>query len=187
MKKIAVVFCVVFSFAAILSAQNRTAARRTITNSDLQRFEQQRVAAERDYRATYAQRGMPSPEEVAKINEKRANDLQELAAKLHWADLERERLRAEIELRRYPSPTIVNVPPAVYGAGGVVYSYGGWDGFFGHHFGNRFRNRWYPGLFGQGYYAAGGNVWPAPVGAGQRFPTPLFRIQPRISPPRPRR
>lgn len=45
-----------------VSAQ--TGATKTVTNADLEKFRQKRLAAEADYRANYEKRGMPSPEEL---------------------------------------------------------------------------------------------------------------------------
>jgi hypothetical protein len=61
----------------ILIATIAAAAQtRTVTNSDLEKFRQERVKAEEDYRKNYAKRGMPSPEEIAKINEQRRRELE---------------------------------------------------------------------------------------------------------------
>ncbi|MDQ3801599.1 MAG: hypothetical protein M3384_19425 [Acidobacteriota bacterium] len=45
-----------------VSAQTR--ATKTVTNADLEKFRQKRLAAEADYRDNYEKRGMPSPEEL---------------------------------------------------------------------------------------------------------------------------
>lgn len=178
MKKIALLLSAFLSLAIVGSAQVRTTqATRTITNADLERFQQQRLAADRDYLATYAERGLPSPDEIDKRNEQRKKDLAELAVKLSQQDLERDRLNAEIESRRYVATPRMNAP--MYGGPGIVYS-GGWGGFDGGGFGGfngfggfRFDRRagafLRTGFFGlpRGSYAAGGWVWPGP--AGQSF------------------
>ncbi|MFN6963878.1 MAG: hypothetical protein ACK4S4_08940 [Pyrinomonadaceae bacterium] len=177
MKKIAVFFCVVFSLAVAAVSQTRT-----VTNLDLQKFERQRLADEREYRETYARRGMLSPEEIDRLNDQRSKEIIELASKLQSSELEREKLRAEVELRRYTRPVVVVAGGGYKYPSGTVY--GGWDGFvFGDASGRRVRGRGYT----PPYYAAGGSTWPAPVGSVHRG-APLFRIRPRppiiIVPPR---
>lgn len=54
---------------------------RTITNDDLEKFRQQRERADAEYRATYKQRGLPSPEEIAAQETARQKDLAEYAAR----------------------------------------------------------------------------------------------------------
>ena len=175
MKKIALVLSAVLSLAVFGSAQVRTTqATRTITNADLERYQQQRLAADRNYQETYAERGLPSPDEIDKRNEQRRKDLQELAVKLNQQDIARERLNAEIESRRYVSMPRINTP--MYGGSGIVYSggfggfdgvgFGGFDGFgrfgFGHRSGAFLRTGFLGSPFGT--YAAGGWVWNTPVG-----------------------
>ncbi len=59
-----------------------SAQTRTVTNSDLEKFRQERERAEADYRANYAKRGMPSPEELAKINEQKRRERDQFSAEL---------------------------------------------------------------------------------------------------------
>lgn len=72
------------------------AQTRTVTNSDLEKFRQEREKAEADYRANYAKRGMPSPEELAKINEQKRRDRDQFAAELRSR---RESAESEIVYR----------------------------------------------------------------------------------------
>ena len=59
MRKIAAFFIVVFSIAFVAEAQRAT---RSVTNADLAKFRDRRVAAEQEYRDNYERLGMPSPE-----------------------------------------------------------------------------------------------------------------------------
>ena len=59
MKKAALIFGLILSLTAIGIGQVRT-----VTNSTLQKFQEKRLAAERDYRDNYARMGFPSPEEL---------------------------------------------------------------------------------------------------------------------------
>ena len=85
MKKIAVIFGVVFALSVVSMAQV------TVTNFELEKFKQQRLAAERDYRENHERMGFPSPEE---LDERRERDLQMQLAfseQLRQERLERER------------------------------------------------------------------------------------------------
>jgi hypothetical protein len=171
MKKIAAVFCVVFSFAAAGLAQT---ARRTVTNADLAKFESRRVEAEREYRDTYAQKGMLSPEEVRAASDARIKETIELADQIRQADLERTRLALEANAQALEAQRLVDVQTSpVY----IPYDNSIWgSGYFTDGFGRRFRGRGFPNVRNQGWYAAGGNVWPAPLGTTFQRPQPLFRV-----------
>lgn len=60
-KQITLIFSLIFVTASLAAAQT---ARKTITNTDLEKYRQARVQAEADYRANYKKLGMPSPEEL---------------------------------------------------------------------------------------------------------------------------
>jgi DnaJ-class molecular chaperone with C-terminal Zn finger domain len=167
MIKIAAFLCVFFSLA--VAAYSQQTARRTVTNSDLQKFSQKRTDAEREYRETYAARGLPSPEQIQAQSDARVKEELALAAKLEAADLERERLAlAAMSLQPGPVITSQGVPyySPDYGFGG--FGFGGFAGGFGNRFGGR--------GFGinQRYYAAGGMIWPAPLTTGGTRPRPMF-------------
>lgn len=67
----------ILAAAAAAGAQTRT-----VTNADLEKFRQERLRAEDDYRRNYARRGMPSPEEAERINAEKRRELEELSARL---------------------------------------------------------------------------------------------------------
>lgn len=53
------------------------AQRKTVTNADLEKYRQKRVAAEKDYRENYEKMGFPSPEELDRqIEESRIRNLE---------------------------------------------------------------------------------------------------------------
>lgn len=58
------------------------AQTKTVTNGDLEKFRQERLRAEEDYRENYAKRGLPSPEEIERINDQKRRELSELATEL---------------------------------------------------------------------------------------------------------
>src|SRR4051794_14606312 len=88
MKTIAVILCVFFSFSV---AASQTAVV-TITNKALEDISQKRQAAEREYRRTYAAKGLPSPEELRAQGDARDRDFIDFAQQMDAANLERERL-----------------------------------------------------------------------------------------------
>jgi len=94
-------FILIFSFIAAVSASAQT---RAVTNDNLEKFRQKRLAAERDLRENYERLGFPSPAELERQIEQSRVERGELAARLAAENLERERLglerqRAENEAR----------------------------------------------------------------------------------------
>lgn len=175
MKKIAVIFCVFFSFASVALSQ---VAQRTVTNADLEPFAQRRQAADREYRDTYASKGMLSPEELKARNDERVKATIDLANQLTAADLEKRRLALETSAQQLQAAELMyqNVYPAYSPYGGAIWSFG--DSFIrGGRSDRRFRRGIFPGVFGRGVYAAGGMVWPAPLGQPLvTRPQPGFRV-----------
>lgn len=90
MKTAAVVFGLVFVSAVMAFGQVRT-----VTNGTLEKFQQKRLAAERDYRENYQRLGFPSPEELEKQQEADMTARLQLAEQLRQARLEKERLELE--------------------------------------------------------------------------------------------
>jgi len=170
MKKIAVVFCVLLSCVAFGYSQN---ARRTVTNFELEKYKTQRVAAERDYRETYAQKGMLSPDELKAASETRMQQTLDLAEQLRAKELEERRLALEARAQEIQLEDIrsrqqmVDFDPydnSIWGIGVIGSDFG------------RFRGRRFQRFRGQGYYAAGGNVWTAPLGSTPTIRRPSFQI-----------
>ena len=60
--KFLLILSLIFVTSNIVSAQT---AKRIVTNNDLEKYRVKREQAEADYRRTYKERGMPSPEELA--------------------------------------------------------------------------------------------------------------------------
>jgi hypothetical protein len=166
MKKTAAILCVFFSLT--VAGLSQQTARRTVTNSDLERFSQKRLDADREYRETYAAKGLPSPEQIEARRDARVKEQLELAAKLEAADLERERL-ALAAMSLQPPPVISQgIPYYSPDYGYLGYGFGGVAGGFG----NRFRGRGFG--INQSYYAAGGMIWPAPLTSGVTRARPMF-------------
>ncbi|HLM61785.1 MAG TPA: hypothetical protein VK308_13345 [Pyrinomonadaceae bacterium] len=85
-------FVLVFSFIAAVSLSAQT---RTVTNENLEKYRQKRVAAERDLRENYERLGFPSPEELQRQIEQTRAERAELAERLRAENIERERLNIE--------------------------------------------------------------------------------------------
>ena len=79
-RKVLFILCSIFITSGIAYSQTKT-----ITNADLEKYRQKRLAAERDYEENYYKKGFPSPEELERQNEESGQDLIEYS----------ERLRAE--------------------------------------------------------------------------------------------
>ncbi|MEZ5429213.1 MAG: hypothetical protein R2747_23400 [Pyrinomonadaceae bacterium] len=84
----------IFITAGLASAQT---AKKTVTNSDLEKFRQKRLQAERDLRENYARLGFPSPEEMERRRAEADAEREKLAEKLRQERLEREQIRLESE------------------------------------------------------------------------------------------
>lgn len=67
-KRILLVLSLILISSGFAAAQT---AKRTVTNADLEKFRQKREQAEADYRANYKKLGMPSPEELQKMEAER--------------------------------------------------------------------------------------------------------------------
>lgn len=158
--------CVFFSLT--VAGYSQQTARRTVTNSDLEKFSEKRLEAEREYRETYAAKGLPSPEQIQAQRDARVKEEVELAARLQAAALERERLAVDA-MSLQPAPVISQGTPYYSPDYGYwTYGYGGFAGGFG----NRFRGRGFG--TNRSYYAAGGMIWPAPLTTGGTRTGPMF-------------
>lgn len=167
-------FILVFSFIASVSASAQT---RTVTNDNLEKYRQKRVAAERDLRENYERLGFPSPEELKRQIEESGAARAELAERLRAENLERERLsleRERLNLDRqiaeseaqqrsdyssFPNSGFyggandffLNNGYATIGSGFGGYGFGGYDfpgyGFPGYGYSNKRGNRYNRGNF----------------------------------------
>ena len=145
MKKAALIFGLFFSLALSAAAQVRT-----VTNSTLEKFQQKRVAAERDYRENYERLGFPSPEELDRQREADLKARIELADQLRQARLEKEKLELErrnldLEAAALQTEYVEEGYPVAVGG-----FYGGYGG--GYYYNGRYRRRSGGRLFNRGGY-----------------------------------
>jgi hypothetical protein len=128
-------------FYVYLFRQIAASAQRSVTNASLEKFRQQRLAAERDLRENYEKMGFPSPEELQRQNEESAIERDRLAEQLRQERLERERIAAEVMMATAQSdPGVIAIigqddfgSNRIYGYG---YSYGGYGYGYGYPYGN---------------------------------------------------
>lgn len=156
-------FCFCISLLAATAAWSQG---RQITNQDLEKYREARLAAERDLRENYEKLGFPSPAELERRREKSRVENDELAAKLRADRLEQERLdtqRAATAPRAFIYSREIVRQNESYFPGGYYYTHTRPIVFP--------RQRGYV----QGGYFAGGQFWPT----GPRTPPqPLF-VRPR--------
>lgn len=159
---------VLFLGLLLLTAAVTSAQVPTITNSTLQKFQEQRVAADRDYRDNYARLGFPSPEELERRREIDMSDRLQLADQLRQARLEKERLeleQRELDLRAAAMVVNNDEPENRYNGfyGGYLGSFGGYGGYGGYYSGGRYNRRY--GRFGfDPYLPFGGGYRATAVG-----------------------
>ncbi len=96
-KRLLFIICSIFIMVGFVSAQT---AKRTVTNTDLEKFRQKRLANERSYRENYERLGFPSPEELEARNEQDRKDLSELSARIERENYAREQIQREEQYRR---------------------------------------------------------------------------------------
>ena len=135
--------CVVVSGCYAANAQSKV-----VTNTDLDKYRVEREKAAAEYLSNYAKRGMPSPEELERRNERDRKESVELSAKMRAERTERERREAESKVigvypQRPPSEVIVIDGYQTYFYSEPNYSHG--------------RGR---RMFQQSGYFAGGQFWP---------------------------
>lgn len=86
------ILCLTFISAGAAFAQTRK-----VTNADLEKFREKRLAAEKDYRENYEKMGFPSPEELERDRQQSIAELGELSSRLRAERLERESVEAARE------------------------------------------------------------------------------------------
>ena len=170
------VFCVVFALAGFVTAQSRP-----VTNANLEKYQQERLKADREYRENYARLGMPSPEELERRRERSRIETERLAADIRAENIELARLEVAREANaRLASDRLANQRIAQSYYGGSRYdpdwyypnfigSYSGIRHFPRHGF-PVYRPHSQPGYF------AGGQFWPTGSRTTNR---PIWHVGPR--------
>ncbi len=159
-KRILLFIGLVFISANAVAAQNRV-----VTNDDLEKYRQKRLAAERDLRENYERLGFPSPEEMQKQEEKSRAERSALAARLEVENLQREQLnlerqRAEAEARsrnsQFQTPNNQNYQNDYFYNSG--YSNSGYGGFLSFpNFGGGYNRGYRGGVYNNNQRSNSGN------------------------------
>ena len=132
----------------------------TVDNFTLEKYQKQRVAAQRDYEQNYARMGFPSPEELDRQREADMNARLQLADQLRQARHEQQRIDIQSRGLDIQAASIENEREAreaqysgYYGNSEAAgYGYGG--GYGGY----------YPGAYGTGGYNNYGRYGNGPIG-----------------------
>lgn len=157
-------------FFVLTTVISVTAQKKTITNADLEKYRQERLRAEKDYRENYEKLGFPSPEELAMRNEQSRIEALELADKLREEQLQRE----WIEVERDKLSQVYYADPE----SGVSFGGYGSPFFYNYGYGSSFgRHRGRGGSFRpqQSYRVGGGFIIPT---GSQTRSRPAF-VKPR--------
>jgi hypothetical protein len=127
-------------FGILVGSISLSAQTNTVTNSDLERFRESRLQAEREYRENYARLGMPSPEELAKKRDEDISRIVEMGERLRRERLDREMRQAEFAAVNAVSESqTLNILPVVVrdgqsyfvGAGSFYRGSQRWQGWRG--------------------------------------------------------
>lgn len=156
----------VFVLIMLASVAFAFGQRPTVTNETLEKYRQQRLAAEKDLRENYEKLGFPSPEEREARDKASREKLDEIAANLRDDEIARQRTQA------VAGPTverIVRVGQPQYRPYGLAPA-----AIWGYSIprGRRVNGRFYT----QTYYVSGGSIWT--VGPATR-PRPLIQTRRR--------
>src|SRR5687768_11978760 len=122
------VFCIILAVAGFAAGQSKS-----LTNADLEKYRQERLKAEQEYRETYARLGRPSPEELDRQRDKSLKETLELSESLRAARIESERIEAEREAnellaaRYFDDRSFVNEPQ--YLEYPIIWPFAGRHGF----------------------------------------------------------
>lgn len=138
-----------------VSANAAAAQNRVVTNEDLEKYRQKRVAAERDLRENYERLGFPSPTEMQKQIEQNKAERSALSARLELENLQREQLnlerqRAESEMRRRNPQFQTNIIQR-FDDNYSNFGLNGYDGFPSFGYQNYRLNRGYRNGYGGDY------------------------------------
>jgi len=130
-----------FALAALGAAQVPT-----VDNFTLEKYQKQRIAAQRDYEQNYARMGFPSPEELDRQREVDMTERMQLADQLRQSRLEEEKIdlqRRGLDLQAQAMEDARLAAEANYNTYDNGYSgYAGGYGGYGNY---------YPGAYGGGY------------------------------------
>jgi hypothetical protein len=128
---------------------------RSVTNAEIEKYRQDRLQSEREYRENYERLGMPSPEELDRRRDLERLETSRLSDKLRLARIEFEKLKAE--------QLALDIQVAANDSKLLVDGFGQTESF-GFYYVNRRRVRPHYSRHKRqtGYFAAG-QFWPLPT------------------------
>ena len=143
----------------------------TVDNFTLEKYQKQRLAAQRDYQENYARLGFPSPEELDRQREADMNARLQLADQLRQARLEQQRIDIQSRGLDIQAASIENereAREASYAAqysesaqyGGYAGGYGGYGSYYPGAYGGYNDGRYGYGRLGRYRDGYGGGFWP---------------------------
>ena len=165
--KMRCLFLVSIILVAVMSA---AAQVKTVTNSDLVKYKQERVKAEKELRENYAKLGFSSPEEFDRRNTQSAKETQELSARLRAERLIREQAAAEIEQRRAEQSRYDAYIRSLSNSRPAQDNY---VNYWGYSYGNSWPG-WFPRSRGPAWRADASGVVYEPGGRSSNIWTPVF-------------
>ena len=149
-RKLLFVFCFISLSGVIAAGQVRS-----ITNSDIEKYRQERLKAEAELRDNYVKLGFPSPDELERRRAQSRVETDALSSKLRDERLERERIEGEqrsaMERTSYFAPPIGYYPVQTGPQFGYYWQTG-----------RNFRGPVIRSPRGPTGYYAGGQFWPVP-------------------------
>jgi len=158
------ILLIIIGLAGIAAAQART-----ITNIDLEKYRQERLRAEREYRENYQRLGLPSPEELDRRRDQSFVEMKNLSERMRNERLQQEQIALQQQILEQQAATNNNYLIVEGGNGqrqSPYYSSYGYGRVYRSP--NRYR---YRRTYSQPGYYAGGQFWP--TGPATR-PRPLF-------------
>ncbi len=115
---------VILTIVGLITVVPLFSQSRTVTNTDLEKYKQKRLKAEKDYNDNYARMGFPSPEELQKQVEKNRVEREALAARLAAERLRQEQAEAVISGSAGPNqPNVFIIPGGTADRSGYYFSY----------------------------------------------------------------
>lgn len=156
----------VFVLIMLASAAFAFGQRPTVTNETLEKYRQQRLAAEKDLRENYEKLGFPSPEEREARDKASREKFDEITAKLREDEIERQRTQPVANTIVERTIQVGRPEYRAYGlAPAAIWGYSAPRG--------RIYNRRF---YTQPYHVSGGSIWP--VGPATK-PRPLIQTRRR--------
>lgn len=134
----------------------------SVSNSDLSKFRDRRISAEKEYRENYLRLGMPSPEQIEKDRIAYIANTQELSARLRREAIEREAREAALIYESAVQRQTEHWPRTIGGPVVAVPYFSGYYTSYGYRYQSQRPRQWYKRPIS--WRAAGGLIFYEPGG-----------------------